>query len=228
MENYSKWIGIDESGKGDFFGNLVVSGVIFDESKKELFKDLNIRDSKKISDLRIKYLSSIIKKNLKYETLSISPKRFNEIYKIFKNINMLLAWAYSKVILNLIDKEDVKLIIVDKFTTKNYIDLYLKEKSNLFEKIELIHGERDIAVASASIIARDSFLKSIDKLKEKWNFDFPKGANEITVEKGVEFVKKYGLPSLHEVAKINFRNYKKILEKISQKEIFEDGEFYVL
>lgn len=223
MENYSKWIGIDESGKGDFFGNLTVAGVIFEDSKKEFFKKLNVRDSKKISDLRIKYLSSIIRKNLKYQILSISPKRFNEIYKNFKNINMLLGWAYSKIILNLIKKEMVQLIVVDKFTTKNYIDFYLKDRIKDIEKIELIHGESDIGVASASILARDSFLKSLENLKEKWNFDFPKGANEITVEKGIEFVKKYGVNSLKEVSKTNFKNYKKILESLNQFENFNKG-----
>ncbi len=214
--NYFKWIAIDESGKGDFFGNLTVAGVIFEDSKKEFFTKLNVRDSKKISDSRIKYLSYIIRKNLKYQILSISPKRFNEIYKNFKNINILLGWAYSKIILNLIKKEKVPLIVVDKFTTKNYIDFFLKERIKDVEKIELVHGESDIGVASASILARDSFLKSLESLKEKWNFDFPKGANEITVEKGIEFVKKYGINSLKEVSKTNFKNYKKIIESLNK------------
>lgn len=216
MVNYFKWIAIDESGKGDFFGNLTVAGVIFEDSKKEFFTKLNVRDSKKISDSRIKYLSYIIRKNLKYQILSISPKRFNEIYKNFKNINILLGWAYSKIILNLIKKEKVPLIVVDKFTTKNYIDFFLKERIKDVEKIELVHGESDIGVASASILARDSFLKSLESLKEKWNFDFPKGANEITVEKGIEFVKKYGINSLKEVSKTNFKNYKKIIESLNK------------
>lgn len=223
MENFSKYIGIDESGKGDFFGNIVVAGVIFDKTKEEFFKDLNVRDSKKIEDKRIKFLAKEIKKNLFYEIVSITPKKFNELYKSFKNINVFLAWAYSKVILNLLKIEKVSLILIDKFTTKNYIDLFLKNKNINVERIEIIKGERDPAIACASIVARDSFLTSLTILERKWGFSFPKGGGEIVDKSGIEFVKKFGIEKLNEVAKINFRNYKKILELLNKEKLFDGG-----
>lgn len=224
MENFSKYIGIDESGKGDFFGNLVVSGVIFDRTKEDFVKNLNVRDSKKIEDKRINFLAKEIKKNLSYEIVSISPKKFNELYEKFKNINLVLAWAYSKIILNLLKIEIVDFILIDKFTTKNYIDLFLKDKNLNIKKIEIIKGERDIAIACASIIARSAFLSSLNFLKRKWNFSFPKGSGNVVDIKGVEFAKKFGIEKLNEVAKINFKNYKRILELLNKESLFYGGE----
>lgn len=216
MENSSKYIGIDESGKGDFFGNLVVAGVIFDESKIEKFKKLNVRDSKKIDDSRVKFLANVIKNELEYEIISISPKKFNNLYNSFKNINKILGWIYSKVISNLLKVEMVSYILIDKFTEKNYIDLYLKDEYKVVKRIEIVKGERNIGVACASIIARDAFLKSLSKLNDKWNFIFPKGAGEVVTKSGVEFAKRFGIEKLNEVAKINFKNYKKILEILNK------------
>lgn len=225
MENFSKYIGIDESGKGDFFGNLVVAGVVFNKEKEEIFKNLNVRDSKKIEDGRIKFLSKEIKNYLTYEIISISPKKFNELYRNFKNINLVLSWAYSKVIKNLLEIEKVHLIMIDKFTNKNYIDLFLNENHKNIERIEIIKGERDLGIACASILARDTFLKSLYSLERKWNFSFPKGAGDIVIESGVLFAKKFGVEKLPEVAKVNFKNYKKILEILSEKNLFNGGSY---
>lgn len=225
MENFSKYIGIDESGKGDFFGNLVVAGVIFDKEKEDIFKNLNVRDSKKIEDKRIKFLSKEIKKYLPCEIVSISPKKFNELYRNFKNINLILSWAYSKIIKNLLEIEKVSLIMIDKFTNKNYIDLFLKEDQKNIERIEIIKGEKDLGIACASILARDAFLKSIYALERKWSFSFPKGAGDIVINSGVLFAKKFGLEKLNEVAKVNFKNYKKILEILNKRELFDGGSY---
>ncbi|MCX8094690.1 MAG: ribonuclease HIII [Caldisericia bacterium] len=224
LENFSKYIGIDESGKGDFFGNLVIAGVIFDKKKEDILKNLNVRDSKKIEDSRIKFLANEIKKNLNYEIISISPKKFNLLYKNFKNMNILLSWAYSKVISNLIKKDKVSLILIDKFTNKNYIDSFLKDEIKNIERVEIIKGEKDIAIACASIIARDSFLKSILNLEKKWNFSFPKGAGDNVIISGIDFARKFGTQRLNEVAKINFKNYKKILELLSKENLSFGGE----
>lgn len=225
MESFSKYIGIDESGKGDFFGNLVVAGVIFDKEKEKIFKNLNVRDSKKIEDNRVKFLSKEIKKYLPYEIVSISPKKCNELYRTFKNINLILSWAYSKVIKNLIEIEKVPLIMIDKFTNKNYIDLFLKENQKNIERIEIIRGEKDLGIACASILARDAFLKSILNLERKWNFSFPKGAGENVIESGILFARKFGVEKLPEVAKVNFKNYKKILENVNHRGMFDGGTY---
>lgn len=218
MEKSFKWIGIDESGKGDFFGHLIVAGVVVDKEKLEILNKMNVRDSKKISDNRIIYLAKIIKQNFLSSVVSISPKKFNELYEKFKNINKILAWSHSRVLKNLLQLEDVDKVIIDKFTTKNYIETFLTKEEKNINKLEIIKGENDIAVASASILARANFLISLKKLSEIWNFNLPKGASKIVDESGVEFIKKYGIENLKLVSKVNFRNFKRIYETIKLEE----------
>jgi len=214
LANSFSWIGIDESGKGDFFGYLIVAGVVVDNEKIEILKEINVRDSKKISDNRVIYLSKVIKQNFTTSVVSISPKKFNTLYKKFKNINKILAWGHSRVIKNLLNAENVDRIVIDKFTTKKYIENFLTEEEKNIEKIEIIKGERDIGVAAASIVARAGFLLSLKKLSETWQFEFPKGASDIVDKAGIEFVKKYGIENLTNVSKINFKNFKRIEEDL--------------
>lgn len=219
MENSFKWIGVDESGKGDFFGYLVIAGVIVSSDKLEILKDVNVRDSKKISDNRILFLSKIIKKNFPYSVVSISPKKFNELYKDFKNINKIVAWGHSRVLKNLLKIESVDKIVIDKFTTKNYIESFLNNGQKSIEKVEVVRGESDIGVASASILAREGFILSLKGLSKKWNFDFPKGAGEEVDQAGIEFAKKYGIEDLSLVSKINFKNFKRIVDFIEKSKL---------
>lgn len=132
MANSFSWIGIDESGKGDFFGYLIVAGVVVDNEKIEILKEINVRDSKKISDNRVIYLSKVIKQNFTTSTVSISPKKFNELYKKFKNINKILAWGHSRVIKNLLNAENVDRIVIDKFTTKKYIENFFNRRGEKY------------------------------------------------------------------------------------------------
>jgi len=210
--NSFKWIGIDESGKGDFFGYLIIAGVVVNKEKLKILNEINVRDSKKISDNRVIYLAKIIKQNFINSVVSISPKKFNELYEKFKNINKILAWGHSRVLKNLLKITDINKVIIDKFTTKNYIENFLTEEEKNINRIEIIKGENDIGVAAASIIARANFLLTLNKLSEKWDFEFPKGASEIVDKLGFEFVKKYGIENLKFVSKINFKNFKRIFE----------------
>lgn len=217
MEKCSKIVGIDEAGKGDFFGYLVVAGVIVKEEDLIFLKELNVRDSKKISDNKILYLSNIIKKKIINSIIYISPKKYNELYYKFKNLNKIVAWGHSRVIKNLLNREEnIDKILIDKFTTKNYIENFLTEKEKKVERIEIVNGEKEIAIATASILARSGFLITLDKLKKEWKIDFYKGASDNVNNVGVEFVKKYGIENLEKVSKINFRNYKKIVESLNQ------------
>ena len=48
MTEFIPHIGTDESGKGDFFGPLVIAGVLVDEKNAQHFLNLGIKDSKKL------------------------------------------------------------------------------------------------------------------------------------------------------------------------------------
>ncbi|NOR21778.1 MAG: ribonuclease HIII, partial [Candidatus Aminicenantes bacterium] len=97
-------IGTDESGKGDYFGPLVVAGVFVPEEQQNVLTELGIRDSKKISDNRIRELAILLKKGYKHSLVAIGHERYNELYTKLRNLNKILAWAHSRAIENILEE----------------------------------------------------------------------------------------------------------------------------
>jgi len=215
MENY---IGVDESGKGDFFGPLVIAGVVSNENLNKELEKFGVKDSKKLSDKRVFELSEKIKEVCIVNVVVIKPKRYNELTEKL-NLNKLLAWGHARVIENLlkeIEKVGFKCssAISDQFGDENYL---LNSLMQMGKKINLIQtpkaDETDIAVASASILARAEFLKQLKILSEKYGMNFPKGAGQNVINFANEFVKKFGKDELKNVAKIHFKTKKQILSQ---------------
>lgn len=203
----AKRIGSDESGKGDFFGPLVVGSVCaYGEEITEMEKT-GVRDSKKInSDARIYALERIIAEHSIAETVSISPKRFNQMYANMKNMNKVLAWAHACAIENLIKKTGCMLVVVDKFAPKLTLLQMLKEHGQKARIIQRTKAESDIVVAAASICARAAYLKEMKRLSDKYGITFPKGGGSDKITDALEaFLSKYGKSELENVAKINFK-----------------------
>ncbi len=194
--------GIDESGKGDVFGSLIIAGVVVSPEQCPLLIEKNIRDSKIISAGVIKKLASFLEDTLIYDIVVIRPQKYNELYSKMRNINKILGWGHQTVIKNLYKKKSFKYAVSDKFSKKNRINI---SKINV-ELFEFEKGERDIAVASASILARAKFLKEMDMMSEKYHLNFPKGAGPQIAPALINFVNTYGKKRLNEVAKINFKN----------------------
>lgn len=208
------YIGVDESGKGDFFGPLVIAGVISNENINEELTKLGVKDSKKLSDKRVKQLAEKIKEICIYNVVVIKPKRYNELTENL-NLNKLLAWGHARVIENLLEEAvfrnlECSKAVSDQFGDEEYLLKALMQMGKKIKIIQMHKAEVDIAVASASIIARAEFLKQIEILSKKYNFDFPKGASQRVVDFANEFVKKYGKSELLNVAKIHFRTMRLI------------------
>lgn len=208
----SEYIGIDESGKGDLFGPLVIAAVLVDENIKTKLNHIGVKDSKLLSDSQIKSISSRIRNIIaikNYSVVVINPEKYNQLYTSFKNLNKLLAWGHSKAIENLVQQHKVSTAISDKFGDEGLIiSELLKKKINL-NLIQQTKAERYTAVASASILARDRVLRWFDRTSEELNITIPLGAgnvtnvtmNKIANEKGKEFLAK--------LVKLHFKNYVK-------------------
>lgn len=214
--SWELWAGTDESGKGDFFGALVVCGFIVEKKDMPHLRKLGIRDSKLLRDNDIIRLAKDLHKNFRdnIELLILKPRKYNELYKKFrdgnKKLNEMLAWMHSRVILNLYKKHKFEGAVVDKFASDKTLVGSLKD----MQKIKLIHkikAEEDIAVAAASIIARYHFIESINSLSQKYGLDFPKGASTKVVKTGKEFIEKFSPEKLNEVGKLHFKTREKIL-----------------
>ena len=207
------WIGTDESGKGDYFGPLVIAGVFCNlELEKEL-KTLNVRDSKVVSDNQVKQMAEKIRQMCPHNLVVIGPEKYNQLYEKMRNLNKLLAWGHARVIENLLSSlaTEPDYVISDKFGDERYIERALMEKGKKVQLQQKVKAESDIAVAAASILARAEFLKRLRELSDKYNLNLPKGSSETIDQIGRKLVEKYGQEVLKYVAKLHFKNTVRVL-----------------
>jgi len=206
-------VGTDESGKGDYFGPLVVAGVVLDERSEKAAMALGVRDSKALADARALELAVKIRQMAgrgNSELVRILPDKYNELYSKMGNVNRILAWAHARVIEVLLGaRPDCRLIVVDQFSARS-LEAALSRRGRQAELVQSVRGERDAAVACASILARAGFLDGLGKLGEQFGTTFPKGATAV-VGSAREFVRQHGAESLGKVAKLHFRTTQKVL-----------------
>lgn len=206
-----RWIGSDEAGKGDYFGPLVIAGVLVDNTIVKSLEKLGVKDSKRLSDNSVKKLANKIKKMCLCSVVTIGPTKYNELYNKIRNLNRLLAWGHSRAIENILDREECDYALADQFGDEKFIIAALMEKGKRIKVKQEIRAESDIGVAAASILARAEFVHRLAMQSVKYGMDFPKGASPAVIETGKEFVRRYGKERLKEVAKIHFKTTKSVL-----------------
>ncbi|MCX6886379.1 MAG: ribonuclease HIII [Verrucomicrobia bacterium] len=207
-------LGVDESGKGDFFGPLCVAGVYVNESVVKALKEAGVRDSKLIgSDKRIGELADIIRNTPGCVTtvVPIGNDAYNRLYIKMRSVNAMLAWGHARVIENLMSLKyqmnppPVR-AISDQFASSK--DVVAKALMGLGREIELIQrhkAEQDLAVAAASILARNEFVTRLAKLSKEFDLTLPKGASAAVDAAAVKFLGKHGADKLPKVSKMHFR-----------------------
>lgn len=204
-------VGIDESGKGDFFGPLCVAGVQANEAQIKELMALGVKDSKGLSDAAVKALSGKIKKVCPHVVVFISPKKYNELYAKFKNLNHLLGWGHATAITELVEKTNCTHVIIDQFASEHVVINALKKKQIKVDLTQRHRAEADPVVAAASILARTAFLDGLAKLSDQYGETLPKGASPKVVQIGKKLVAKYGPDVLESVAKLHFKTKNEIL-----------------
>jgi ribonuclease HIII len=214
-------IGTDEAGKGDFFGPLVTAGVFVDDRVAKLLRALSVRDSKTVGDKELRVLARNIREVVeepKRAVIVLAPKRYNELYRQMhsegKNLNALLAWTHTRVIEDLIGHGlQPKFILSDQFGDKRYIESRLLVDTRLsgVPVIQMHRAEADVAVAAASILARDAFLRWLEQAGKTLGLTVPKGASPKVIETGRLLVARMGADALKEYAKVSFKTMEKVL-----------------
>lgn len=207
----SSWIGTDEAGKGDYFGPLVVAGVLATKKTgRELFAS-GVKDSKNLSDSTIKTLAENIKKTCPHALILIMPEAYNRLLSRMRNVNRLLAWGHARAIENILEKESCTYAISDQFGDERYITQALMKKGKDITLTQRPRAEEDIAVAAASILARNEFVERLAFLSREYGLLLPKGASSEVIEAGKAFVKKHGEGALSHVAKLHFKTTQQII-----------------
>lgn len=208
-DKFEPHFGIDESGKGDFFGPLVIAGVFTDAAIARRLIDLGIMDSKRVtSAARIRQLAAAIRETpgCAHEIVSIGPESYNRMHASFRNLNRLLAWGHAKVIEKLAAARPAcPRALSDQFARPEVLERALREKGLTLQLEQRTKGESDTAVAAASILARERFIDWMDKTSAACGVKLPLGASDAVVEAGRELIRRHGAEALGKAAKLHFR-----------------------
>lgn len=205
-------IGCDESGKGDYFGPLVIAAVCVDASSETHLQAMGVRDSKLLTDTRILEMTEKIKKLCPSVVVPVEPKRYNELYAKTGNLNRLLAWGHAWTLEQLLEKAPCQLAIIDQFGDPSYVLKALREKGRQITIEQHTHAEEDTAVAAASILARARFVQMLKQLSKSAGVTLPKGASDPSiVAVGRSIVARGGQEQLAEFAKLHFKTTEAIL-----------------
>lgn len=201
--------GIDESGKGDFFGPLVIAGVFTDREIARKFLESGIQDSKRIaSDAKIRALAKMIRQTAggAIDVVLIGPERYNDLYAKFGNLNSLLGWGHARVIENLLAKRpDCPRALSDKFADSGVIKRALLQHGQKIQLEQRTKAESDLAVAAASILAREAFIDWLERNGKSLGFTLGRGASEAVKQTARKIVENAGPEALRQFAKVHFR-----------------------
>ena len=208
-------MGVDESGKGDFFGPMVIAAAYVDRDLAEAFRALKVRDSKLISnDKTACAMAAELRRLLgrRCAVIPIGPRAYNRLYSSMGSVNRILAWGHARAIENLLNAvPDCPLAIADQFGPEQQIRHALLQKGRKIRLEQRPRAESDAAVAAASVLARAGFLEALHRLGEMHGQDLPKGASPAVRTAAERLVQSKGPAILLDTAKCHFRTTDQIL-----------------
>ena len=210
---FTSRIGTDESGKGDYFGPLVIAGVFLDSSTEKLLEAIGVKDSKENSDSKNQELAIRIREIIDQKALCIvciGPEKYNELYSKIGNLNKLLAWGHSRVIENILAGVNCENVIADQFGDEAFINQALMDKGRTVNLLQTPKAERDLAVAAASILARDKYLSMLRRLSKDAGVTLLKGASSQVEDVARKMKARHGIKELSKYAKLHFKTTSKI------------------
>ena len=216
-ESIQPHMGIDESGKGDLFGPLVIASVYTDEKTVGILKEIGAKDSKRISSDRVALqMASEIRKQLdgQFSIVTLGPEAYNRMYASMKNVNRVLAWGHARAIENLLEKvPHCPRALSDKFGPTHRIESALMKNGKKIKMDQRTKAESDPAVAAASILARAAFLNALRGMEKTFGIEtVPKGCSAKVKQIATELVAEKGPGILLKTCKCHFRTADQVLE----------------
>ena len=211
-------MGVDESGKGDFFGPLVIASAYTDGTTAPVLRRMGVRDSKAItSDAAARQLAGDIRRVLsgKFAVVTVPAEAYNRLHAKMGSINRLLAWGHARAIENLLERvPDCPRALCDQFGTKAQIERALLPRGRKIILDARTKAESDIAVAAASILAREAFLRQMDALSREAGMALPKGAGPQVKPAAAAVAKALGTEALGRFVKCHFKTLDEVLTRL--------------
>lgn len=204
------WIGIDEAGKGDFFGPLITAAVRVETKDLPWLAEMGVGDSKQIHDKNIKTLAAQLKAALPYGMVVLMPATYNKLYRKFHNLNRLLAWTHATASEDVLSKAPATLILSDQFSKAPLVPSFFKGAGKNCRYVQQTKAESDAAVGCASILARAEFLWRMHELEQQFGLRLNKGAGSPTIADAKRFVARHGKDALENAAKTHFKTMERL------------------
>jgi len=204
-------VGIDESGKGDFFGPLVVAGCLAADEDIALLSELGVRDSKKIAEKKLLTIDEQLRSRFTHSVIVFAPEDYNRLYDEIRNLNILLAKGHARAIAGVLEQAKADLAVSDKFGKDERLLTALSEAGCRIPVKQLVRGEAVPQVAAASIIARAEFVRQMAGLSAEYGETIPKGASKTVDAVGRKLVARFGPEVLPRLAKLHFKNHQRVL-----------------
>lgn len=206
-------IGSDETGKGDFFGPLVIAALYADPAGIDKLIAMGATDSKLLTDDKIIPLATAIENAFPSAVVTLFPNEYNPLYASIGNLNHLLAFAHAKAIAQLKNKTQAELAWVDQFSTAPLVSNELRKQGVNIKIEQFVRGESDPVIAGASLIARKHFVLGMAKLENEYGEKLPKGAGQPVINAGVKILNTRGKGFFSHVAKTHFKTIETILHR---------------
>lgn len=206
--------GSDESGKGDYFGPLVVAAALVRPEQLTLLRQLNVVDSKLAGDERIRRSEGVLRRELVTAVRVLEPAAYNAAWAEVRNVNVLLGRLHAEVLAEVLAQEPLPegcRIVVDRFGEPRHVTRHLPERLRRVPLLMIPGGEREPAVAAASFLARAAFLTSFQRLRDEAPVDLPYGASDPRIVPAARaLAREGGLVRLGAFAKLHFRTTQQI------------------
>ncbi|MSU23847.1 MAG: ribonuclease HIII [Opitutus sp.] len=201
--------GLDESGKGDFFGPVIAATVIADKSAIDAWRKAGVQDSKKIAEPQIMKLDKLIREThgVAVRTCFCGMPKYNDLMsRPGANLNRLLAWQHATALEQALVAKSVPWGLLDQFTKQPLVQRELAKKGvKDFDLRMRTKAEEDPVVAAASVVARAEFVRQMHQLSKKFGTKLQKGAGPLVKEQANAIMTKFGTRALGEFAKLHFR-----------------------
>lgn len=211
-------IGSDEVGTGDFFGPIVVVASYVKKEDIKFLKELKVNDSKKLTDKKILEIVPLLLDKIIFSKLTCTNQKYNQLIENGYNMNSIKALLHNQALINVRNKiknNDINCFI-DQFCSVDSYYSYLQYEKDVIRKNITFKTKGESlypSIAVSSMIARYCFLKEIEVIKEKYNFEILKGASIKVDQSAKEFIDKFGIEEINKICKKNFVNYKKLINE---------------
>ncbi len=196
-------VGLDEAGKEDYFGPIVVTAVTYCKNSLNDLVDLNLKDAQFYNKENIRRISKQIREIFPTTSIILSPELYNEMYIRHKDLELILLKAHVRAMKESTKKHKASVAIINPFSRQ---DLSTQIMGNgALQIVQPMGQARHPVIFAAGIVSRAVFHREMDGISEEYRFNFVTGTGDDVVSTAKSFIKSYGLENLFKVAKVNFK-----------------------